>query len=135
MIQAMRSGYLKASVLAISVFSVFLIRIPSVSFHCDEALGISKSVVFELVGRGDFEDPVWRNPAFTEKVVRGYFIGLSRYLGGYSENDLNKMWNHRLSFRDNVEAGNMPTARLLWWGRFPSVLFSTRYPFCSSAGS
>jgi hypothetical protein len=121
----MRSKYLKVSVLGITVFSVFFIRIPSVSFHMDEALGITKSVVFELVTRGDFENPVWKNQEFTEKVVRGYFIGISRYLRGYSENDLNKSWNSRLSCRENAEAGNMPAANLLWWARFPSVLFST----------
>jgi len=123
--QTKQATYLKVSVLLITVFSLFFIRIPSVSFHQDEAQGIAKSVVFELVARGDFENPIWKNQEFTEKVVRGYIIGISRYLGGYSENDLNKLWNSRLSHRENAEAGSMPAASLLWWARFPSVLFST----------
>lgn len=119
------SGYLKVSVLFIVVFSAFFVRIPSVPFHMDEALALTKSRVLEVAARGDLENAVWGNFEFAEKVVRGYIIGISRYLGGYSEEDLNKSWDRRLSHKQNAEAGNMPSARLLWWGRLPSVLFST----------
>ena len=114
------------------LLGVYCSEIGSVPFHVDESLRIGSSYVFEEYFHGHLNSPVWDEdfldadglsfPIVVTSTIGRYFIGVGRTIGGYTVDELNGLWNFRISYKQNVAEGRVPGPGLLWWSRIPNAL-------------
>ncbi len=116
-----RIHWMEIAVLTALLLGVYSINLQGISFHTDESDWIWTSQGLEALVRGQFGSKVWNG---YQPPVTGYFIAISRRLGGYGVRALNDRWNGSLTFAGNVAAGNMPFPGLLWWSRLGMIVLS-----------
>jgi hypothetical protein len=109
--------------IAVFVSLVYLPCIEQVPFHGDESIWISRSHALEdyvsrlrRSGGGGF------HPIAAAAPVSKYIIGIGRRLGGFGPSEVGQPWRWDLTYEENVRAGSMPSADLLWWSRLPMAV-------------
>lgn len=132
-----RSSWISLA-LAVGFSLVYLSGLSAVPFHPDESTWLVMSRDFEvLFVRRDLAAFTW-HPAlpieWTEEYrllnapVPKYLMGLSRWLAGYPEAQLNGDWDWSESWEANVAEGHLPAPGLLLAGRWPGALLAGLTP-------
>lgn len=125
-------------ILAAGFGLLYLNGLSAVPFHPDESSWLVMSRDFDLLFlRGDIAAFTWQPVApirwaeeyrLLNAPLPKYLIGLSRWLAGYSETQLNGDWDWSESWEANVAAGHLPARGLLLAGRLPGALLAGLTP-------
>ena len=93
----------------------------TVEFHIDESHWIATSDQFEAFLRFNPQAGIWdeSHTTLTNPPVPRYMIAIGRLAGGFTETELNKMWDYDRNKNYNIKIGAMPSQILLWWSRLP----------------
>ncbi len=127
-----KPGGLELCLITLLAAAVFLFHLPNILHTPDESDWIATSQFYEAFTQGEFPPEAWHAVwgwqetywTLTQPPVARYLIAIGRRAGGYAVRDLNTPWNWALDVQGNIEAGKMPTPRLLFWSRLPMALLT-----------
>jgi len=124
LMDAQKPGTPEWVILTALVLAYCVSGVSSVRFHPDESQWIASSNVLEEYFSGRFSSPLWDESywTLTQPPLARYVIGMGRRAGGYGGDDLVEPWDWGHDDAWNIQAGAMPSERLLWWSRLPMAI-------------